>query len=62
MHSKYKGVTYCKKNKNWRSTLYYKNIQYECGRHATERDAAKARDMKIINLGINKPLQILKRV
>ena len=45
----------------WESYLTHKGIRYICGIFACDKAAAKARDIKIISLGLNKPLQILKR-
>ncbi len=59
--SKYTGVRWNKESGNWYSTILHKKVKYLCGHFSNDRDAAKARDMKIISLGLNKPLQILKR-
>ncbi|MHC0441596.1 hypothetical protein [Flavobacterium sp. 3-210] len=58
--SPYTGVGWHKETQKWRSSVTEKNIRYECGYHDTDREAAKARDLKILALGLKKPLQILK--
>lgn len=60
--SPYKGVNWNKGNQMWQATVTAKNITYQCGMFDDERVAAKARDMKIIALKLEKPLQILKPV
>jgi hypothetical protein len=59
--SKYVGVRWNRDASKWISTVLDKGITYLCGCFDDDREAAKARDMKIISLGLNKPLQILKR-
>jgi hypothetical protein len=59
--SKYTGVKWLKESSMWQSYLIFKRVNYICGMFSDDRDAAKARDIKIISLGINKPLQVLKR-
>lgn len=60
--SKYSGVGWNREQQKWRSSVSQSGIKYDCGYHENERDAAKARDRKILALGLNKPLQILKPV
>lgn len=60
--SKYKGVSWNKQAQMWKSSVSHKSIKYECGYYHDDREAAKARDKKIIALGLNKPLQVLKKV
>lgn len=59
--SKYNGVTWNVQAQKWKSSVSHKSIKYECGYYDNDREAAKGRDRKIIALGLNKPLQILKR-
>ena len=59
--SKYTGVRWNREANKWISTVRDKGITYLCGCFDDDREAAKARDSKIISLGLNKPLQILKR-
>jgi hypothetical protein len=59
--SKYKGVSWNKTNQKWTSRVGFKGIKYECGYHETEREACLARDKKILALGMDKELQILKK-
>ena len=58
--SNYVGVSYNKKTNKYSSTLLANNEVYRCGHFETDREAAKARDLKIIKLRLNRPLQILK--
>ncbi|GIZ08353.1 AP2 domain-containing protein [Flavobacterium sp. UMI-01] len=60
--SSYKGVGWDKASQKWKATVTDKRVTYECGYFEEERAAAKARDLKIIALRLNKPLQILKPV
>jgi hypothetical protein len=59
--SKYNGVKWNREAENWYSTVLHNGIKYLCGHFDNEREAAKARDIKILSLGIKKPIQILKR-
>lgn len=59
--SKYVGVRWQRESSKWISTVLDKGITYLCGCFDDDREAAKARDTKIISLGLKKPLQILKR-
>lgn len=60
--SKYTGVRWDREHSKWVSTVRDKGVTYLCGCFDGDREAAKARDTKIISLGLKKPLQILKRV
>jgi hypothetical protein len=60
--SKYTGVRWDREHSKWVSTVRDKGVTYLCGCFDDDREAAKARDTKIISLGLKKPLQILKRV
>lgn len=60
--SPYAGVGWNKSNQMWKATVTAKNITYDCGHFEDDREAAKARDRKIIALNLKKPLQILKPV
>jgi hypothetical protein len=59
--SKYTGVRWNRENYKWISTVLHNKVKYLCGCFDDDREAAKARDTKIISLGLKKPLQILKR-
>lgn len=59
--SKYVGVRWHRESNKWISTVLSNKVTYLCGCFDNDREAAKSRDMKIISLGLNKPLQILKR-
>ena len=58
--SKYKGIVLCKKTGKWQSFVSKKPYHY-LGVYLTEEEAVIARDRKIIELGLNIPLQLLKR-
>lgn len=58
--SQYTGVNWNRKLQKWTSSVSKSGVKYDCGFYEKERDAAKARDRKILVLGLNKPLQILK--
>lgn len=61
MKSNYIGVLWDKRARKWKATVTHNKIRYECGYHEDDREAAKLRDMKILNLGLDKSkLQILK--
>jgi hypothetical protein len=59
--SKYTGVRWDREHSKWISTVLSNKVKYLCGCFDDDREAAKARDTKIISLGLAKPLQILKR-
>jgi hypothetical protein len=61
-HSDYKGVNWDRKSQKWTASVTNKGIRYECGYHDEERNAAVARDKKIIALGLSVKLQVLKKV
>ena len=59
--SKYTGVKQVKGEEYmWESYLFHNKVRYTCGIFSCDRLAAKARDIKIVSLGLKKPLQILK--
>ncbi|BFM41675.1 hypothetical protein CFS9_03160 [Flavobacterium sp. CFS9] len=60
--SVYKGVGWHREQQKWRSSVSQSGVKYDCGYHDSEREAAKARDRKILALGLSKSLQILKPV
>jgi hypothetical protein len=60
--SPYDGVIWDKVLLKWKVTVRSKGILYQCGYFDNDRDAAKARDRKILALRLDKPLQILKPV
>lgn len=62
MKSEYKGVRHDIKTNKWRSTVTENNRTHECGYYETDRQAAKARDLRIVTLGLSTPLQILKPI
>lgn len=59
---KYIGILYNSNYKKFKSKVNHKGITYECGFYDTEREAVLARDKKIIALGLDVKLQILKKV
>lgn len=59
----YKGVSYKKREGKWTSSISVKGVRHECGYYDEEILAAKARDMTIIKLGLDrKLLQVLKPI
>jgi len=54
----YKGVRFHKQSGKWRSNVG----NYDCGQFDNELDAVKARDRKIINLGLKQELQIFRKL
>lgn len=61
-HSPFRGVKWNGEHEKWYSMITESGVTYHCGFYDNDRDAAKARDKKIIALGLNKPLQILKPI
>lgn len=59
--SKYVGVRWDRESSKWISKILHKGVTYLCGCCENDKEAAKLRDIKIISLGLKKPLQILKR-
>lgn len=59
-YSVYNGVKWDNVTQQWNANFSYKGIKYNCGYFNNERDAAKARDKKIIETGAKAKLQILK--
>ena len=58
----YIGITWDRSLQKWRSSVSKDGIKYECGYHVEQRDAVLARDKKIVKMGLNVKLQILKKV
>ena len=59
--TEYKGVSWKTKNRKWQSQITVKGVRYECGHFDTELEAIRARDKKIMALGLpNSLLQIFK--
>ena len=57
----YKGVSYSREHGKWRSFFTHQKIRFDCGYHDTEILAVKARDRKVMALGLpHKLLQIFK--
>ena len=50
-----------KKQKPWFFQVIYKGTKY-CGHFADEREAVIAYDKKVLELGLSKPLNILKPI
>ncbi len=59
--SSYTGVKWSREYQKWYSSLNEKGVTYHCGFFDIDREAARARDMKIVQIGSAKPLQVLKR-
>ena len=60
--SNYKGVSWNRLHLKWESYVTEKRVRYDCGYYDSDREAAKGRDRKILALGLNKPLQVLKPI
>ena len=60
--SKFAGVYWSRYSQKWKSSISENGVLYECGVFAEERDAAKQRDLKILELGLSAPLQIYKPI
>lgn len=58
----YKGVTWVAAAQKFKAGVTKDGILYSCGFHDTPRDAAVARDRKIIALNLGIPLQIFKKL
>lgn len=65
MKYKYKGVVY-KRNRHGRNIFkvrfQYDNVRYEFGSYADEKEAAKAYDIFVIKMGIDRPLNFFKKI
>jgi hypothetical protein len=48
-------------NNPWQAAIWLNKTTVHLGRYATEKEAAIAVDKKIIDLNLDKPLNILKR-
>lgn len=60
--SKTKQTSYtCVTKKFWRAKIDVNGEHISCGMFVTEKDAALAVDKKIIELNLDKPLNILKK-
>lgn len=55
------GVRWVSQNQKWKSYVTKNGVDYACGYFKDQRAAVKARDRKIIALGLDVKLQILKR-
>lgn len=58
----YTGVRWISETQKWQSSVRANGTTYNCGMHLEQLDAVRARDTKIIEKGLKKPLQILKPV
>ena len=59
---KFRGVTYNRYSNKYQGVITRNKIRYDCGLHATEQEAAKAIDRKILEKGLKAELQVLKPV
>jgi len=60
--SQFRGVSWCKNRRKWRSYVTHNNDKHCCGEFVTELDAAKAVNRKCLELGIDiRNPQILKK-
>lgn len=58
----YTGVHYSTLFKKYQAKVTHLGIVYGCGTHDTAKDAARARDIKIIEKCLPHKLQVLKKV
>jgi len=58
----YIGVKWSAQHKKFKSYVTKDSVHYPCGYHDTEILAVKARDIKIVKLGLDVKLQILKKL
>jgi hypothetical protein len=58
----YRGVTFVPRMKKFRGTVTKNGVYHDCGVWDTPLLAAKARDRRILSLGLDMPLQIYKKV
>jgi hypothetical protein len=58
----YTGVRWISETQKWQSRVSSNGVVYNCGNHVNQLDAVRSRDMKILEKGLKKPLQILKPV
>lgn len=58
----YRGVKWIEKHQKWQSSVRHNGVHYPCGMYDNQMAAVKARDKKIIQQGLNVPLQILKPI
>lgn len=56
----YKGVHWNRRWNKWKSTVTSKGVKYDCGMFLTQKEAVLSRDKKILGLGLDVKLQILK--
>ena len=62
MAKEYRGVKWVSKYFKWQASVRHNGVTYPCGMHDEQMDAVKARDKKIIEHGLNVPLQIFSPV
>jgi len=55
------GVRWSSQHQRWKAGFTYKKVRYECGYYTDQREAVLARDKRIIQLGLDIKLQILKK-
>jgi len=58
--SKYKGVSWDRKTNKWESAVTVKGVKHPCGFYDTEDEAIKARDKRILALGL--PVKMLQKL
>jgi hypothetical protein len=57
--SKYTGVSWRQRERKWDASVVYQGIKHLCGYHETEELAVKARDRRILALGL--PTKLLQK-
>jgi len=58
--SKYKGVSWDRKTNKFESSITCKGVKHNCGFYDLEDDAIKARDKRILALGL--PVKMLQKL
>jgi len=58
--SKYKGVSWDRKTNKWESSITCKGTKHPCGFYDSEDEAIKARDRRILSLGL--PIKMLQKL
>lgn len=56
------GVQWMEQYQKWRATIRHSGVFYNCGMHADQKEAVKARDRMIIQKNLPTKLQILKPI
>ncbi len=61
--TEYKGVYFHQARQRYHGSFFYKGIKYSCGHWKTAKEAAIARDKRMMEAGVpERKLQILKKI